>query len=111
MTWLYLVDVLLKFFGPLLAEWLKELLDRAAVRMTASPDHYGAGADLAALFDAAGEDLWWFQFRKKAVLAACRKAAVKRATALRQAANGDGDPRGVPALTPAEVRELATALA
>ncbi len=111
MSWAILVDLLLKFLGEVLAEWLRSLLDRAAAKMTAEPQSYNPEAGVALLFDTAADEVAWYQFRKKRVLGAARKVALARAGEFWAAIRSDADVRGITPMRGSEVKELANALA
>lgn len=104
MSWAALITLLLQFFGPILAKFLEDLLNRAAERMAAPPMSYAGASGLERLFDAAADELSWWQFRKKAVLAVCRRQATAHADAFFAAAKFGSS--FAPVMSPAEAVEL-----
>lgn len=111
MTWLSVLSVLINLFGPLLVEWLRELLEDTAREMPGRPaSSPGAflDADLESLFDKARSKVWWFQFRKRSAVALAKRAAMRRAAQIHAAAMGR--PIVMTPLTADERAELAAEL-
>lgn len=110
MTWASVIAVLLQLFGPVLAEWLRKLLDDTAKRMPAEPsaDPEVFVANLAELFDFARGRTWWWQGGRRAAIRLAERAAVRRADAIRLALQVRGSP--VPSLTAFERAQLKAAL-
>lgn len=111
MTWFALVELLLAFFGPIIAEWLKKLLDRAAAEAGRDlPASYYAGGIEAAgvekLFDIALAEVPWYHFARRRVLKACRRQATARAGEFYGAMRLG---REAPVMSAAEAKELADA--
>lgn len=110
MTWLVILEILIRLFGPVLVEWLERLLDDAARGMPAGPhrDPDGFRDDLADLFDAARRRTWVWQLRKRAAVRVAERMALERSEELRRSAISGGF---VPPLTVGERVELRAALA
>lgn len=80
MTWLAVLEVLVRLFGPVLVEWLRKLLDDAAREMPGVPSHRPVEFDgqLGELFRRARGKTGWFAFRKRAALRIAERAARNR---------------------------------
>ncbi|AMV25547.1 hypothetical protein VT84_14210 [Gemmata sp. SH-PL17] len=78
MSWSALITLLLQFFGPLLQKLLDDLLNRLTPPQS-NIEAIDPPAGMAALFQAARDQTWWFQFRKRAQLAVAERIAVRRA--------------------------------
>lgn len=96
MDWASLLAVILSFLGPLLKDWLDNLLKRAAASLESgkAPVQYGSGADAeraiwnraeALLADEAGQLAWyqwlaqWQAASRKRTFLAARRSAERRA--------------------------------
>jgi hypothetical protein len=111
MSWLTIVMLILSFLGPYLAEWLRDLLTRAALRVedavVPSPNVMSADQGMRALFEAARAELGWFEWHKSAVLYALQKVCVRRAEDFWRSAR-----EGLTAPTPSaqDIRDIAESL-
>jgi hypothetical protein len=103
MTWLMLIELILKLL-PMLADLLGPLFNKATAKLGSPGD--SVFANTAKLFDAAGRELWWWQFGKRSALAVCRRIALNRSHQI-SAAIYQGLP--VPELTLDEVKEISRA--
>lgn len=115
MAWLVVLEILLRLFGPILADlldrWLERVLAEAAAGMGGGPsrDPEAFRADLAALFDRARRRTWVWQLRKRAAVRLAERMVLERSEEIRRsAAQGGGY---VPRLTTAEQAELKAAVA
>lgn len=108
MTWLTITLALLKFFGPILGpilcEWLKSLLREATDRLPSlrPADTHTA---LANLFAAARARTWRYTVRR-ALVNACEKIALARASEFAVALAGTGP---APQLSKDDAAEIAAA--
>lgn len=110
MSWAIFVELLLVLM-PYILKWLEELFARTAKKMGAVPeDPMVFRYEMDAFFNKAEEELWWWQFRKKAAIQAVRKVAVRRPdeflTAMKTNVTSVLSP-----LTPGEEREVQSTLA
>lgn len=106
MSWVALIPLILAFLEklPAIVEMLRDLFGKATPE--GSPEGYDPQAGMAKLFTAAREQLWWWQWGKRARLAVAERVCVNRAPEFwRTMRTGD---RG-PAMTLAEYEELRAA--
>lgn len=90
MTWLMILDTLIRLFGPILIAWLEKVLNDAARSMPERPSGDTA-ADLTALFARARRGTWVWQRGKRYALRLAERAALDRADEIRRdALHGPG---------------------
>lgn len=78
MAWLtILVSMLAQFFGPIIADWFKGLLERASQKMN-DRDPNEIEDVIGELFDLAAGETAWYQFGRRAVLRVMRRVAIER---------------------------------
>lgn len=85
-SWSKLIALLIQFFAPYLKDLLDDLLNRAK-----PPGDLAAldpPAAVEQLFQAARAQTWFWQFGKRAKLAACQRIATARAGEFFQAMHG-----------------------
>jgi hypothetical protein len=105
MNWSALIAVLLEFFGPLIRAWLENLFKQAEPKLGAAPGDTDAAT--IKLFAAAHAETNWWNFRKRAVLAACRRTALNRSASIGAAIH---DGAAVPKLSQQEAKAIAAAM-
>lgn len=106
MTWAALIEVIIKFLGPVLVEWLKHLLERIEpTAVPGDPETLREDVAVAAVFAEARKGLPWWSFGRRGLLRACERVCVRRAGQLAGAARGGP----LPGLTVAEMVEVAKA--
>lgn len=103
MTWAAVVSAIVAFLAPYIKRWLEDLLNRAGDQMAGHPDQDSALAGCEAIFLAAEQELWWFQFAKKRALFAAKKVAMARAPELWTSVRLGTEP---PRLSHGEAQEL-----
>jgi hypothetical protein len=110
MSWLVVLEILVRLFGPVLVEWLRELLIDAAEGMTSRPsaDPETFRRDLSTLFARARGRTWAWQLRKRAALRLAETAALNRSVDIFRSATSGGF---VPPLSTAERVDLESAIA
>lgn len=109
MSWLVVLEIVLRLLGPVLVKWLEKLLEDAAREMPAGPskDPFSFTMDVSLLFDRARKKTWVWQLRKRAAIRLAEKATLARSgEILRSAAEGGY----VPPLSTWEERDLREAL-
>ena len=105
MSWAAVIAALLQVLGPVIADFLKQLLDKWLSRAAESlPAPEGPG-HVGRLFDAAIERTPRFAFARRNLLRVARRVAESRAGAIFAAAGG----APLAPLTAAEAAELADA--
>jgi hypothetical protein len=97
MGWLVILEIVLKLLGPILVRWLEELLEDAASEMMISEPSIEKYAmfylELEAWIDLASRRTWWWQWRRRAVLAVVKDVVLKRAVSLQSAFRRGGESR------------------
>lgn len=117
MGWGALIAVIIELFGPVLADWLKKLLEQwlrqAAESATLSePDPAMMAAEnISLLFDAAIDRMPRLAFVRRNFLRSCKRAALARANQLMHAAQGGGSPTQLFPGERDELRDAAGAVA
>ena len=111
MTWVTVITVILQLLGPLVVEWLRELLLESAAAQRAGPskDFDKFRDQLAGVFSHARRQLWPWQFGRRAALRLVERAALRRSAYVRSVAARTPFV-DLPRLTNSEYLELKDAL-
>jgi hypothetical protein len=105
MNWAALIALLWQFFGPIIQKWLDGLFDKAKPEGAVSALDPPAG--MARLFAAARAQTWWWQGGKRALLSACERVAVSRASEFWEVMRVGGH---APQMTASEARKIVDAM-
>lgn len=102
--WISIITLLIQLFGPLLVEWLRKRLDRAAadLAITRAGEPIGTPAAIDALFDHVEDGLPRLALVRRGFVAIVRRMVEKRANEIHEALY-----HGV-AITPLTDRERGT---
>ena len=105
MSWAAVIAALLQVLGPVIADFLKQLLDKWLSRAAETLPAPAGPADVGRLFDAAIERTPRFAFARRSLLRAAKRVAESRAAEVFATAGA----APLAPLTTAEAAELADA--
>jgi hypothetical protein len=103
--WAILLPLILEFLGKLLDALLRDLFEKAKSELGEYPLSHAVAIEQA--FDAAAAQTSWWQFGRRRLLAACRRACLKNTAAFAAAVRGEAS---CPVMGVSEAAEIARAM-
>lgn len=107
MSWLVVLEIVLRLLGPVLVKWLEKLLEESSKEMAFGPSRQREvfAMDVEALFDRARKKTWVWQLRKRAAIRLAEKATLARSDEILRSAAEGGYVRPLSTREEREIRE------